>query len=51
MINGLLGIHKRIIKPAEKEIELMVSGWNPGIYCFTLWYNDKVVATEKGLIF
>jgi hypothetical protein len=51
-VNDIFGrtILKRIIKPAEKEIEIPVSGWNPGIYCFTLWYNDEVVATEKGLI-
>jgi hypothetical protein len=35
------------VRPAEKAINLDVSGWKEGMYFFRLTYNDQPVATAK----
>jgi len=43
-------ILRQPIEPGEKEITLPVTGWKPGIYSITLWYGQKIAATEKVVV-
>jgi hypothetical protein len=41
---------ERLVRVDEKEIVIAVTDWKPGIYCFTLCYEGKVVANDKVVI-
>ena len=43
-------IMRQPIEPGEKDIALPVTGWKPGVYCITLWYGQKIAATEKVVV-
>lgn len=52
MVTDLKGglISEQAVHPHDKEVNLSVANWQPGVYLFVLKYNGKKVAMEKVVV-